>query len=161
LADFNWNSITSSKDLAILITTFIYTLVYVVTCMDVTIDGVWISCWIYWTLWYSAWLHFTFHYNTLTSVHSHVVNSHCLVTASNGGSSTSSGFPNCPRASATSFSQQQLTATVLQFSNWVTKSPTDSTPLNDRLFTNCPSYNISARTAKKTPFLSCSLRAVV
>jgi hypothetical protein len=40
-----------------------------------------------------------------------VSTSRYLVTASNGGRSPYSGFPNYPRASATSFSQQQLTMT--------------------------------------------------
>jgi hypothetical protein len=46
---------------------------------------------------------------TITHIHasvpSHVFTSRCLVSASNGGRSTSTGFPNCPRASGTSFSQ--------------------------------------------------------
>jgi hypothetical protein len=65
----------------------------------VTIDGVWISNWIYWTvtLRYSSWLYFTIHYYTHTSVHIHVFTSRCSVAASNGGRSPSSGFPKCPR----------------------------------------------------------------
>jgi hypothetical protein len=43
-----------------------------------------------------------------------VLSSCCLVAAFNGGSSPSSGFLNCPRASATSSSQQQLTTTEPQ-----------------------------------------------
>jgi hypothetical protein len=43
------------------------------------------------------------HTHTHTSVHSHVFTSRYSVAASKGGSSPSSGFPNCPRASATSF----------------------------------------------------------
>jgi hypothetical protein len=66
---------------------------------SVTIDGFWIGDRIYWTLWYSAWLHFTIHNYT----YSHVFTSCLSVAASNGGRSPSSGFPNCPRASATSF----------------------------------------------------------
>jgi hypothetical protein len=42
---------------------------------------------------------------------------HCLVTASNSVRSPSSEFPNYPRDSATSFSQQQITKTKLQFSD--------------------------------------------
>jgi hypothetical protein len=43
--------------------------------------------------------------------------SRCLVAASSWGRSTSSAFPNYPRASATSFSQQQLTTAELQQSS--------------------------------------------
>jgi hypothetical protein len=56
-----------------------------------------------------------------------------LVTAYSGGRSTSCGFPNYPRASATKFQQQQLTRTELQqFSGTVTHQPTHFAPL-----TNC------------------------
>jgi hypothetical protein len=50
------------------------------------------------------------HTHTHTWLQSHL---HCryLVAASNGGPSPFSGFPNCPRASATSFWEQQLTTT--------------------------------------------------
>jgi hypothetical protein len=52
-------------------------------------------------------LHFTIHYNTHSTVLSVTVsNSRCLLAAFNGGRSPSSGFPNCPCASATSFSQR-------------------------------------------------------
>jgi hypothetical protein len=43
--------------------------------------------------------------HTQTSVHSHVFTSRYSVAASNSGCSPSAGLPNCPRASATSFSQ--------------------------------------------------------
>jgi hypothetical protein len=43
------------------------------------------------------------HTHTHTSVHSHVFTSRCLVVAFSGGRSRYSGFPNYPRASATSF----------------------------------------------------------
>jgi hypothetical protein len=78
----------------------------------VTTDGVWIGNWIYWTLTLVS----TINYDSLTELHTpnitvttaHKVfsgfTSRCLVAASNGGISPSSGFPNCPRASATSFS---------------------------------------------------------
>jgi hypothetical protein len=55
--------------------------------------------------------------------------------------------PELSPASATSFSQQQLTTTEHQrLSNYLTNSPTNSQLLI------CPAYNISARTAQKTPF---------
>jgi hypothetical protein len=50
-----------------------------------------------------------------------IFTSRCLVTASNCGRSPSSGFPNHPRASPTSFSQQRLTRTEpQQSSDWLT-----------------------------------------
>jgi hypothetical protein len=57
------------------------------------------------------------HTHTHTSVHSHVITSRCSVAASNGGRSLSPGFQNCPRASATSFSQQHLATTEAQQSS--------------------------------------------
>jgi hypothetical protein len=52
--------------------------------------------------------------------------------------------PELSSASATSFSQQRLRTTERQqLCNLVTYQPTDSTQLTD---TNCPAYNISART---------------
>jgi hypothetical protein len=62
----------------------------------------------------SAW-HFTVHYykhtHTHTLVSSHVFTSPCLVEASTGGRSFSSGFPNCPRPQLLDFnsnSSEQL-----------------------------------------------------
>jgi hypothetical protein len=53
-----------------------------------------------------------------------------------------------------SFSQEQLTTTEpQQFSNWLTDSLTHQ-PIQLTL-TNCPAYNISARTAQKTLFHYC------
>jgi hypothetical protein len=117
----------------------------------VAIDGVWLKDRIYWTLWYNAWLHYSSllhtHTHTHTSVYSHVFISLCSVAASNSGRSPSSVFPNYPRASATN-SHQQLTITEpQQFSN----SLKQLNRLNS-LLTSSPAYNISARTAKKTPF---------
>jgi hypothetical protein len=43
------------------------------------------------------------HTHTHTSIHIHVFTSRYLVAASNGGRFPSSGFPNYPRAAATSF----------------------------------------------------------
>jgi hypothetical protein len=54
------------------------------------------------------------HTHTQTNVYSHVFTIRCSVAASKGGRSPSFGFPNCPRASATSFSQQRLTTTESQ-----------------------------------------------
>jgi hypothetical protein len=54
------------------------------------------------------YLQFTItHTRTHTIVQSYVSTWRCRVTASKGWRSPSSGFPNCPRAWATSFSQQQ------------------------------------------------------
>jgi hypothetical protein len=53
-----------------------------------------------------------------------VFTNRCLVTAFNGGRSPSSGFPNCPRASATSFSQQHFkTAETQQSYNLLIAAP--------------------------------------
>jgi hypothetical protein len=41
--------------------------------------------------------------HTHTSVHGHIFTSRCSVAASNRGRSLFSGFPKCPRASATWF----------------------------------------------------------
>jgi hypothetical protein len=83
--------------------------------MSVTIDG-FSTDRIYWTLWYSAWLHVTVHQTTHTGVHSHVFTSRCLVAAY-----PFLWIPELSPATATSFSQQQLTMTVPQrFSNSLT-----------------------------------------
>jgi hypothetical protein len=111
----------------------------IVTWLGVTVDWFCIYDWIYWTLWYSAWLQFTFHYYMHTDVQNHVFTKRCFVVASNVGGLSYSGFRNYPRASTTSFSQQQL-------SDW-TPAP------------NPPAYNISARTTQKAPFLFLWLRA--
>jgi hypothetical protein len=53
------------------------------------------------------------------------VSTSLLAAAPKGGRSSSSGFQRCPRASATSFSQQQLTTfTPQQSSNSLTQQPT-------------------------------------
>jgi hypothetical protein len=87
---------------------------------------VWISNgnWIYWTLTHNSSLQVTvalllIHALQFTAAHTYVfsvccVFTSCLVTASNSGHSASYGFPNCPRASATSLSQQQPTGTETQ-----------------------------------------------
>jgi hypothetical protein len=106
---------------------------YVLSRLRVTIHGYWIVDGIYWTFWYSASLQFTIHYYTYTHtiIRSHVFTSFCLVAASEGWPSPSSGIPNLP-----SLSYQNLTATAQttepqQFSNsftdWLTHSPTKST----------------------------------
>jgi hypothetical protein len=85
---------------------------------------------------YSSLLH------TQTSVHSHVVIIRCLVAASNGGRSPSSGFRNCPwpqlPASHSNSSQR------LNLNSSLSNSPTN------QLSWLCPAYNISERTAQKT-----------
>jgi hypothetical protein len=55
-------------------------------------------------------------------------------------------IPELSPASATSFSQQQLTIIEPQYSNQ---------PTNNSTITNCPAYNISARSAQKRPFQYC------
>jgi hypothetical protein len=114
---------------------------YTATCMSVTIDGVSIG---------NGFIDHsqmvtTCNYSSITNSHalqfttartkpshSSVFISRCLVTASNGGRSPYSGFPNSPRVSATSFSQQQLTRTELQLSsNWLTHSPNNSLHFTD------------------------------
>jgi hypothetical protein len=67
-----------------------------------------------------------------------------LITASNGGRCSSSGFPNSPDASAT--------ATLNLFSNQ------HSTTLHRKTSTaNCPAYKISARTVQKMPPITAPL----
>jgi hypothetical protein len=111
---------------------------------------------IYWALWCSAWLHFTIHCYTHTSVHSHVFTSRCLVAASNSGHSPSSGFPNYPRPqlpASHSNSSQRLNP------NSLTQSLTNQ--LSWPSPTSCSAYNISTRTAQKTPFYYyCAIVAV-
>jgi hypothetical protein len=70
-----------------------------VTCMSVTIDGVWVRNRIYCTSIQLVTLHCTDHCHTQTSVLSllTVSISRCLVAASNGGGSPSRGFQYCPR----------------------------------------------------------------
>jgi hypothetical protein len=63
---------------------------------------------------YSSLLH--------TRVHRHVFTSRCSVAASHGGCCPYSGFPNCPRASATSLQQQLTTTEPQQSSNSLTHS---------------------------------------
>jgi hypothetical protein len=114
---------------------------YFITWLSVTIEGVWIDNWIYWTL-ADPWLQIN---KTLSLIHtlyslldhilqssqSAVFTSRYLVTASNGGRSPSSGFSNCPRVLATRFSQQQLTRTEpQQTSNLPTHSPTNYSSLH-------------------------------
>jgi hypothetical protein len=63
----------------------------------VIIDGVWFGNLIYWTPKHTTrdyTLQITITYRLVLSVSLHC---HCLVAASNGGSSPSSAFPNCPR----------------------------------------------------------------
>jgi hypothetical protein len=75
----------------------------ILSCIWVTIDRVWIGDSIYCTLWYNEWLCFTVHCYThihqCPQLHLH---SHCLVVASPGRRSPSSGFLNYPCASANS-----------------------------------------------------------
>jgi hypothetical protein len=64
--------------------------------------------------------------STHICIHSHVFTSRCSVAASNSVY-LSSGFPNCPRASATSFLQQHLKTTEQQqSSNDLTNTQNDS-----------------------------------
>jgi hypothetical protein len=68
--------------------------------------------------------------HTLKSSQPVCVFTRLLVTASKGGRSPTSGFPNCSRASATSFSQQQFTTTEhQQSSDRLTHQPSHSIPL--------------------------------
>jgi hypothetical protein len=103
-------------------------------------------------------------YNSLlhahTNVHSHFFTSHCSVAASNGRRYPSSGFPNYPRRqlpASLSNSSQRLnlsspltnpdTLTQLNSTDWLTELTS-------------PAYNISARTAQKSPYLWYILLAV-
>jgi hypothetical protein len=101
----------------------------------VTVDEVSIGNWIDWTLphrniastsnYCATSNSHTLQFTTARTVFSvcRIFTYLCLVTASNGGRSLYSGFPNYPRASATSLYQQQLTRTDLQqSSNSLTRS---------------------------------------
>jgi hypothetical protein len=86
----------------------------------------------------------------------YVFTNRCVVTAFNGGRCPYSGFPNCPCASnyqlLTATAYNDRTAAVL----WRLTNSLHSTVLTSITlitFTNYPGYNISARTAQKTPFL--------
>jgi hypothetical protein len=67
-----------------------------------------------------------------------------LVTASNGGRSPSPGFPI--------YHQPQLPAPNTNISQRLHRSSSLTNSLN---LLTCPAYNISERTAQKTPFLCC------
>jgi hypothetical protein len=77
----------------------------------VTINWVWIGNSIYCTLRHNLWLYFTDRCYTLMS--SVTVFTNLMVTASSGGRSLSSGYPNCPRASATEILHNWLFSTEL------------------------------------------------
>jgi hypothetical protein len=101
--------------------------------ISVNIDGVWIGNQIHWT---PTQLVTANNYDSLTELH--IINvscnystnkvfsgftSRCLVAASNNWRSSSSGFPNYPHASATSFSHL-TTETLNYFSTTQNKSQT-------------------------------------
>jgi hypothetical protein len=108
---------------------------------------------------YSSLLHTQIH--THTQTHTTVFSSRCSVAASNSGQPPSSGFPNYVRpqlpASHSNSSQR------LHISSSLTHSLTNQllfTSLNSaRLhFTYWLAYNISARIAKRAPFLGCCIQ---
>jgi hypothetical protein len=77
----------------------------ILSCVWLTIDGVWVGNWIYWTLtdisYYSAIANsHTLQFITARtkSSQSAVFISHCTVTVYNSGHSHYSGFPNYPHA---------------------------------------------------------------
>jgi hypothetical protein len=77
----------------------------------------------YFKIWSIQLPYLTGHYYTYTNVYNHIFTSCCSVAASSGGRFPSSGFLNSPRATATSFKQQQLTRTEpQQSSNSLTNS---------------------------------------
>jgi hypothetical protein len=109
--------------------------------------------------------HFTNHTGHIKSSQSVTVfTSCCLVAASNGKCSPSSGFSNCPwpqlPASHSNSSQQlnpsgSLTHSLslsLSLTHSLSHSLTHSTPLTDSSLT-CNAYNILACTTQKTLFL--------
>jgi hypothetical protein len=73
-----------------------------------------------------------------------IYNIRCSVAASNGVCSPASGFPNYPRTSTTSFSQQ-IAPAVLSLTHSLTNQ-LNSTQLT---LTNCPAYNISVQPQRK------------
>jgi hypothetical protein len=85
---------------------------------DVTVGGIWIGNWVYWTiLTYDSWLHFTYYCYIHTTLSSVTFFTSLLVTASNDRSSPFSGFPTCPvpqpQPSSTDVSQKTLSAQCL------------------------------------------------
>jgi hypothetical protein len=106
---------------------------------------------------------YTFHYRYYThiSVHSQVFTSRCSIAASNGGRSLFSKFPNylrpqLPASQGNSSQRLNLSSSLTYwFINSVTHQQTNSTQLNWLHFTNCPAYDISARTVQITPSYLC------
>jgi hypothetical protein len=102
----------------------------------VTMDGFWIDDQIYWILWYSRWLHLTVHYYTYTNqCPQSCLHCCCLVVASKGGCSPSSGFPNSP--------QPQLPTS--NSNRWQQISPSSS--LTHQLTTNSSSLLVLLATS--------------
>jgi hypothetical protein len=105
-------------------------------CHDfsVTVSRNWNDYWIYWTLWYSAWLRFRIHCY-IHRVVSTVTSS--LPLFGSGFQRRTFPFLRVPElspASATSFSQQQLTATEPQrLSNSLTHQTNSTQSLTNRL----------------------------
>jgi hypothetical protein len=104
----------------------------------VIIDGFWLDFRIYWTL-TNPWLQAIITVpliHTLYSSHTQVFSGCCvfyslLVTASNGGHSPSSGFPNCSRSQlpATHSNSSKRLNPRSSLTNSVTHQPTNSTQL--------------------------------
>jgi hypothetical protein len=127
--------------------------------MSVTIDGVWI----YWTLtecnykWlrHSHWVTRSKNYcNHRTHKVFPVFLNRCSVEASNGRRSPSSGFPNCPQTQLPDSHSNRSQRPNLSSS--LTLSPNNSFHSTDWLtdwLSNCPAYNMSARTTQKTQFV--------
>jgi hypothetical protein len=104
------------------------------------------------------------HTHTHTNVHSHVFTCRCSVAASNLGCSPSSGFPKFsrPQLPASHGNNSQRLNLSSSLTDWLIQSLANNlsslTPLDCLHFANCPAYNISARTAQKTPSLCCCVQ---
>jgi hypothetical protein len=89
-------------------------------------------------IWIGNWIYWTLWVQCVTTVYSSLLHS---------------------RTSSRAHSSQGRNRSS-SLTNWLTHQPTASTSLNWLSLTNCPASNISARTAHKTLFFCCCLRAV-
>jgi hypothetical protein len=118
----------------------------------VTMDGFWTGNRIIWTLWYNEWLHFTVHCYTHTHTHTVVSTVTSLLPLLGSGfqrrTFTSLWVPELSPASATSFSQQQLTKIERQQSS---NSPNNYSSLHSTHSTDSTSLSVLLITSRHGP----------